>query len=150
MKMTPDFIRAQTNMMPGKITSDGFLGTDTRPISDIIQHDEETMQKFGLDFSGVAEKMRELEHAGNQGLGEPITVDGKWLIKVDQARGYLACPWEDGIFRKLAIQVEHIPSRKKIIFSELSIHMIEKHHFLQGTGNPFRLDPEMLKQVLEL
>jgi uncharacterized DUF497 family protein len=54
MKQTPDFAKAEANMQAGVITADGFLGEDTRPLTDIIEHDEESFASLGLDFDEVA------------------------------------------------------------------------------------------------
>ena len=151
MKMTPEFQKAQANMQPGVITSDGFLGDETRPIVEIITADEERMAHLGIEFEDAAARMRELLDKGRKGLGEPITVDGNWIVKVDEARGFLASPFEDGIFRKVNAVVwkKHAPD-EQLLVSELSLHLFEKYNFCQGQGSPFRLEPEKLKRVLDL
>ncbi|MFP4113037.1 MAG: hypothetical protein ACLFUA_01585 [Spirochaetales bacterium] len=150
--MSPEYAKAQANMQPGVITSDGFLGHDTRPIMDIISEDEAKMGQLGLEFDEVVETMRHLMEEGRKGLGEPVTVDGTWIVQVDEARGFLASPFEDGIYRKVNAQVAVAenghPSERQLLFSELSLHLIEKYHFLQGYGSPFRLDPHRIKDVL--
>ncbi len=151
MKMTPEFQKAQANMQPGVITSDGFLGDETRPIIEIITADEERMAQLGIDFDEAAERMRHLLEEGRKGLGEPITVDGKWIVRVDEARGFLASPFEDGIFRKVnAVVNKKDGSDEQLLISELSLHLFEKYHFCQGKGSAFRLDPDKLKRVLDL
>ncbi len=151
MKMTPEFQKAQANMQPGVITSDGFLGDETRPIVEIITSDEERMAQLGVDFDEAAERMRHLLEEGRKGLGEPITVDGKWIVRVDEARGFLASPFEDGIFRKVnAVVNTKDGSDEQLLISELSLHLFEKYHFCQGKGSPFRLGPDKLKRVLDL
>ncbi len=151
MKMTPEFQKAQANMQPGVITSDGFLGDETRPIVEIITADEERMAHLGIEFEDAAARMRELLDKGRKGLGEPITVDGNWVVKVDEARGFLASPFEDGIFRKVnaVVRKKQAPD-EQLLVSELSLHLFEKYHFCQGKGSPFRLEPEKLKRVLDL
>lgn len=146
MKMTPEQLRAQENMKPGKITADGFLGEDDRNIADIIQEDEASFTRLGLDFKEVAELMRKLVREGLKGLGEPIVYE-KWEIKIDEARGFLPCPYQDGVFRKRVATVKNLKNNEQIIFSDLSIHLLEKHHFLQGRGSKFRLEPEKIKKV---
>lgn len=150
MKMSPELQKAQGNMTPGEITADGFMGDDHRPLVDIIEADEERFQSLGLTFEGTSEKMAHLLVEGRKGLGEPTTVDDRWLVKVDEARGFLPCPFEDGIFRKITATVRHKLSQSTTIYSELSLHLLEAHHFLEGKGSPFRLEPKVLKQVLEL
>lgn len=154
MKMTPEFRKAQENMQAGVITSAGFLGDDRRPLADIIAHDEETMRALDLDFEVLVERMRYLMEKGRAGLGEPVTVDGSWLVRADEARGHITSPFEDGIFRKDNISVDLLlegkPGGERIIYSDLSLHLLEKYHFFQGKGSPFRLEPEEAKKVLKL
>ncbi|MCX7788955.1 MAG: hypothetical protein N2442_14795 [Spirochaetes bacterium] len=148
MKMSPELKRAQENMQPGVITSAGFLGEDTRNLVDIIEQDEETLQKLGIDIDEASGFLHHLLEEGRKGLGEPITVKGIYQVQVTEARGFLACPFEDGIFRKTNAEVTHLPSGTYFLFSELSLHLFEKHHFLQGLGSPFRIDPFILKKLL--
>lgn len=147
MKMTPKYVKAQENMKPGKITADGFLGDDDRNIVDIIEADEEEFQFLGLDFVEVAKLLRKLMREGVKGLGEPISYE-KWEIRVDEARGFLPCPFQDGIFRKRVAVVKNKNNNELIMYSELSIHLLAAHHFLQGKGAKFRLEPITLKKVL--
>jgi len=150
MKMTPNTRKAQENMAPGVITADGFLGDDARPLQDIITEDEELMRHFRLDFDDVVQILKDMMEEGRNGLGEPITVDEKWLVQTTEARGHLACPFEDGIQRKITTIIRNIATGDSLTVSALSLHLIKKHHFLQGQGSSFRIDPENLKKVLEL
>lgn len=154
MKMSPEYTKAQANMQPGEITSDGFLGNDERPLVDIIAADENKMSAIGVSFEDAVERMRYLMAEGRKGLEEPVTVDNKWIVRVSEARGFLASPFEDGIFRKVNAQVEIAPGGKgtgeTLLFSELSIHLAEKYHFLEGNGSSFRINPEQIKKVLDL
>jgi hypothetical protein len=154
MKMGPVYQKAQQNMQPGVITSDGFLGDDPRPVVDIIEADEEKMAALGLEFDDVVSRLRQLLEAGKKGLGEPVTIENRWIVRVDEARGHLASPFEDGIFRKVNATVQKAPggtpTGETLLFSELALHLIDKHHFFQGKGSPFRIEPERLKAILEL
>jgi hypothetical protein len=152
MKMSPEYTKAQANMAPGVITSDGFLGEDRRPIVDIISDDEREMEREGVDFEETVTLMRHLFDEGRKGLGEPVTVDGRWIVQVFEARGFLASPFEDGIFRKINAQVRLLdgekPTEHSLLYSDLSLHLIEKYHFLQGKGASFRLTPAAIRRVL--
>lgn len=147
MKMTPRFVKAQENMRPGKITADGFLGEDDRNIVDIITTDEQEFAFLGLDFVEVAKLMRKLMREGLKGLGDAITYE-HWEIRVDEARGFLPCPFQDGIFRKRVAVVRNLKNNRELTYSELSIHLLAAHHFLQGKGSKFRLEPATIKEVL--
>jgi hypothetical protein len=154
MKMTPEYQKAQRNMEPGVITADGFLGDDKRPLLEIISHDEETMRELGLDFEILTARMRYIMDEGRKGLGEPVTVDGRWVVRIDEARGYLPSPFEDGIFRKVNAEVELLndgkPSGETIFYTDMSLHLISKYHFFEGKGSAFRIEPATAKRVLGL
>ena len=148
MKLSPELKKAQANMAPGEITATGFLGDDRRPLSDIIEADEEAMEALGLDFEETARRMRHLMDEGRKGLGEPTSVDTQWLVRVDESRGFLPSPFEDGIHRKINATVTRTDRDVTVVYTDLSIHLLEKHHFLQGKGSPFRLEAKVLKAVL--
>jgi len=148
MKMTPELKKASENMEPGIITAEGFLGSDKRNLSTVIDEDSQLMRKLDLDPRELARRFRYFMEEGRKGLGEPVTVDKKWLVKTDEARGHLACPWEDGIFRKINVTVERKDSGEKVFFTDLSVHLLEAHGFLEGRGSSFRLEPEIVHNVL--
>lgn len=154
MKQTEELKKAQENMKAGVITVEGFLGYDPRNLAEIIQHDEEEMRRLNLDWDVVAAKLRELLTKGSEGLGEPITIDKTWLVRVDETRGTLPSPWTgDGIFHKVNAEVRRLskagkPEGKILLYNELSLHLFEKYHFLQGRGSHFRLEPAEIKTVL--
>ena len=105
------------------------------------------MESLGIDYTDVVEKMHCVMNEGRKGLGEPTKIDDKWDVRVDESRGFLACPFEDGIFRKINVIVKNIKNEKEIIFTDMSVHLLEKHHFHQGKGTNFRLNPKKLKKV---
>jgi len=148
MKEAPNIQKAEQNMQTGMLSSEGFLGNDTRPLIDIIEADEEKMQSLGLDFDKVAERLRWFEKEGRKGLEEPITLENTWRIQVTEARGRIPCPFEDGIHKKINVEVTKLENSEKLLFSDLSIHLLQKHHFLQGKGSSFRLEPQQVKKVL--
>lgn len=149
MKLTPALKQATANMEPGVITAEGFLGDDHRILPEIIADDQSHFKKFGLDWQGVAEKLEYLMDQGRKGLGEPVTVDEKWIVRTDEARGHLACPWEDGAFRKINVVVKNKVNGQSLFFTELTVHLLKEHQFLEGKGSTFRLEPAIIKAVLQ-
>jgi len=148
MKQSSDFNKAQKNMAPGVLTADGFLGSDTRNIVDIVEADQEALAKLGITLEQILERLKFLKKEGEKGLGEPVSVAQTWLVRVDETRGTLPCPWEDGIFHKVNCEVTHQASGERIVYNDLILHLLEVHGFFQGKGSSFRLDPEALKRVL--
>jgi hypothetical protein len=138
--------RAEERMAPGAISAEGFLGEDARPLADIIAADEEAMRRLGLDWDEAAARLRALREAAFRGMGEPVS-EGGVQVRSGDARGRLPCPFRDGAYHKDLV-VARREGGPEIAYSELSIHLLEKHHFLQGRGGPYRLEPEALKALL--
>lgn len=152
MKALEDLNHVRDEMLPGVITGDGFLGTDTRPVEEIIAADEQAVAYLGMDFSSLAARMRRLLEAGALSLGTPTVVDGVWRVVSDEVKGEFASPWKDGLFHKEQVSVGLVddPDGPSVAFNELSVYLVEKHHFFQGKGSPHRLEPTVLKTVLRL
>jgi hypothetical protein len=148
MKITPALLKVQEKMKPGVITGEGFLGDDTRSIVDIIQKDEETFASLGLDWDRVVAVLQLLFEEGEKGLGGDVIVKGEVAVTVTEARGYLPCPFGDGLHRKHIAGIRHMGSNEQLVISKLSLHLMEKHHFLQGRGSAFRCEPQAIKKVL--
>ncbi len=150
MKMTPEMLRAQERMAPGVITAQGFLGYDPRNVAEIIAEDEYYCALHDIEIDRLVAKMRELQEAGQMGLGEAITVAPYWEVRVNEARGVLPCPFSDGVYGKINTIVKDKQSGRELVFSDLTTHLIEAHHFFQGKGSPFRNEPEDYVRILRL
>jgi len=147
MKSTQADIEARERMAPGRITAGGFLGNDQRALGDIVEADLEELSRLGVDPDAAADALERLRDAAQTGLGEPVTVGGRWLVSSGDARGMLACPWHDGLFHKNSIVVRGMDGRELAAYSDLSIHLLRVHRFLQGRGSPFRLEPRILAEL---
>jgi len=148
VKMNFDQKAAEDRMKSGVLTRVGFLGTDSRRLVDIIEADEERFRALDLDFDQVADELDRLAREGEKGLGEPTTVDKVYTVRSDEARGKIACPYQDGLFHKNAVSLTVDATGETLIYSDLSIHLLRVHHFCQGEGSSFRLAPDALKRVL--
>jgi len=155
MKLRPVDKEAFGRMLPGVITAQGFLGDDSRPPEEIIAEDEREFARLGLDFETVAAALEGLRTEGERGLGEPITA-GNFIIQTGDARGMLPCPWGDGLRHKNAVSVRQadqpvescVEGEDMLVFSDLSIHLLRDHHFCQGRGSPFRLEPGLIAKMV--
>jgi hypothetical protein len=151
MKQTPELRKAQQEMMPGVISLQGFIGTDKRDLAEILDDDDNTVKSLGLTHAEIAAKMRKFRELGEAGLGEFVRVQPHFEIRVGSVRGGLRCPFGDkGLTRKSNIEVVNLANGKSVTYTDLCIHLIEKHGFYQGKGSPFRLDPRALAETLEL
>jgi len=163
-------------MKPGNNELDGFLGSDQRPLAEIIRADDETVKKLGLTQQIIATRMRDFREAGKNGLGEFVAVTPHFEVSCEIVRGLLPCPFGEqgrsacnatqpavatrqrcgrvrsiaGRHRKTIVTVRNLRLRKEITFSDLNIHLIAAHGFYEGKGSPFRLEPAELAQILEI
>lgn len=150
MKQTAIEDRAQAQMKPGVITREGMLGTDTRHLVDILEEDDAAVHRLGVTHAGIAARMRELRRAGVAGLGNSVPVAPHYDVTVDGVRGRLPCPFEDGTTSKTNTTVANRRLGRTLVFTDLHIHMIERHGFYMGRGSLYRLEPADLVAVLEV
>jgi hypothetical protein len=151
MKQTVQMDRIQEKMQPGILTRDGYLGTDRRKLIDILIEDDEAVKRLDLTHQRIAERMIELRDAGMRGLGEFISVEPHYEVRVDSVRGKLPCPFGDpGIFPKTNITVRNLKLGRELTFTDMHIHLIGSHGFYEGKGSPFRLDPPVLVELLDV
>ncbi|MBN2093323.1 hypothetical protein JW964_27105 [candidate division KSB1 bacterium] len=150
MKETPDEKLIKENFAPGKISRDGFLGSDDRNIHDIIAQDNQTLLSLDISHEEIAKNLQMLIDEGKKGLESPIDY-GNFIIQVQWSRGALPCPFGDKIFvPKIMATVHHKQLNHTIKFSQLSVHLIGKHGFFGGKGSHFRLEPVDLVGFLDL
>lgn len=148
MKNTQTERDARERMGPGHITAQGFLGRDTRSLADIVEADDEAWRRAGIEPEAAADFLERLRDLGQKGLGEPTSVDGRWLVTAGDARGLLPCPWNDGTFHKNSIAVRDLKTGAELAYSDLSIHLLRTHRFCQGKGGAFRLEPETIAAMM--
>lgn len=151
MKQTVQLKKIQENMTPGKITSTGFIGDDNRNLIDILTADQAKVKRLNLTNRRIAEKMKELRNKGMEGLGDYVSVEPHFDVRVESIRGKLPCPFNHpGLYPKTVTIVKNLEKGKTVTYTDLSIHFIEAHGFFQGKGSLYRLDPEELMEVLEI
>ncbi len=148
MKQTEKEMQIQNRMQPGIISSEGFLGDDSRHIHDIIADDEKTLEMLDVTPEEIADKLQTLTDIAYQSPYGPIEFE-KFTLEYLSYRGKVICPFVDpGVYVKAVIKL--IDKDKLIEFSwtPLHIHMIREHHFFEGKGSKFRLEPELLVKCL--
>lgn len=151
MKQTPEYDAIQREMAPRVITLDGFLGTDTRKLIDIINADDAVVRRAEVTHEQIAERMQYFRDAGLDGLGEFMTIDQNFDVRVDSVRGKLPSPFGGpGMYQKVNTTVVNKPLGREVVYTDLHIHFVRDHGFYEGKGSPYRLEPEELIAVLEV
>ncbi|MCK5156649.1 MAG: hypothetical protein KAQ69_09480 [Spirochaetales bacterium] len=151
MKQSIQLTRIQEQMKPGIITLDGFLGTDTRNLIDILVEDDGIVRRTGRTHRAIAEKMSYYRDKGSEGLGEFRKVDDHFEVRVDSVRGKLPSPFGGpGMYNKVNTTVRNLNSNREVTYTDLHIHFVGDHGFYEGAESPYRLNPEDLIIVLEV
>jgi hypothetical protein len=149
MKQTPGYDAIQRQMAPGVITLDGFLGTDTRKLIDILNADDAIVRRAEVTHEEIAQRMQYFRDAGLDGLGEFMTIDEEYDVRVDSVRGKLPSPFGGpGMYEKVNTTVVNKRLGREVVYTDLHIHFVRDHGFYEGKGSPYRLEPEELIAVL--
>jgi hypothetical protein len=108
MKQTLDYDKIQEQMKRGVITLDGFLGTDERKLIDIMAADDAVVRQRLTTHQAIAEQMKRFKDLGSAGLGEFITLDEIFEVKVESVRGLLPSPFGGpGMYGKINTTVHN-------------------------------------------
>ena len=148
MKESPDQEKLYEKLKPSKLSAEGYLGNDTRSPAEMIEEDSAVLTRLGSSPEALAARMGSLTETGATGLGRPVRV-GSLEVTVTDDRGKIPCPFSDATFANKRITVvRRISDSKTIFWSDLNIHMIEKHGFFEGRGTWFRVEPDELLDMI--
>lgn len=149
MKRSPKAKKLEEILRSSRISLGGFLGTDMRPIEEIIEADKASVVQLGYSCEIIADRMRELTALARSGLGTFVDVGKNLEVKTDDSRGQVICPWPHPVYCfKTVTTARNTSTGKTIRWSDLSIHMIGEHCFFEGKGSTFRIDPATLANMI--
>ena len=105
---------------------------------------------LGLSHEAIARRLEELTRVAKKEFGDTVTIEDRYDVWADEARGAIPCPWQhpNGLFRKSRMEIKDLKSGKRLIWTDLSVHLIRAHGFYQGKGSPYRLEPKVIKDML--
>lgn len=145
MKRSPQMERLEEVLRSSKLVAGGFMGDDSRSVTEIIDADMAALARLGFTLEQVTSRMQEITDKAISHLGNWVRIDQQRQAKVDEAKGWLICPWpHTGRFAKRVTTVKLIKSAKSIRWSDLNIHLIAEHGFFEGKGSAFRIKPKEL------
>ena len=149
MKESPQTKRLEDILRSSKMVAGGFLGSDQRSLTEIIDNDLAKVAKSGFTIEQIVARMKEITKIAVSFLGNWAEFEKDKLIKVEEAKGSLVCPWPHiGRFAKRVTYVKLIKTGQITKWSDLNIHMIEKHNFFEGKGAIFRIEPDDLIEAI--
>jgi len=150
MKQSPQLQQAQARMAPGGLTMDGFLGSDSRDLIEILQADDGAVRTLGLSHSQVGAALAALTAPAVAAFGA-VVEHSDYRLCTREAMGRLPCPFSHpGLYDKTVIEAEHLATGERLTWSVLQVHLIAEHGFYEGRGSPFRLEPAALARFLGL
>jgi len=151
MKKSPKETALSDNLKPSKFSADGFMGQDTRAVDELILADERKLSQMGIPAAALAGALTTVHEKAKAAFGAEIEILDGVTASYFEARGRVPSPFSgDGVFEKGETLVCEKKSGKRIIITALGIALIEKHHFFQGLGSRYRIDPEVAVRVLNI
>ncbi len=73
----------------------------------------------------------------------------RFRLRVQCFFGYQDSPFKDGTRANCDATVENLDNGKKLGYSLLVPHMVERYGFYEGKGTPYRVDPGKVLEVLD-
>lgn len=148
MKTNPHIQHIVARMTPGILSRGGFLGTDFRPLEEILEADAATVAGLGSSHQELSQKLENIFLATRAALGTKVLISERLNAVYREAMGRISCPWGHcGNFAKGYIEILDTQSGLRIMFTALNVHMIRAHGFYQGLGSRYRLEPAEICQL---
>lgn len=148
MKENPAEQTIRDRLEPGLISVEGFLGTDKRPLADIIAADAGEVEAAGYTAKELGKFLEDLHLAADAGWeGRVPAFDGKITVRSDETLGQIPCPFACGTHcHKSVIGVKDAEGNDLLSYTPLAAHLIRAHGFFEGKGAPCRIEPaELIK-----
>jgi hypothetical protein len=143
----------EKDMRPGAMSAKGFLGKDERLLDVLAGDNRYVVDRLGLTHQELARHLHllgavALKHS-EEGSVE-ITYHGKkFRLAARLSRGYQDSPFKDGTKTNCNLTVVNMANGKKLGYSLLVPHMMERYGFYEGKGTPYRVEPKVVLEVLD-
>jgi hypothetical protein len=149
MKVSPDNQRMEKLLRSSGLVAGGFMGSDSRSFSEVIDADAAEFAKLGFSKEQLAGRMAEITKLAIAGLGTWVRIDERKQVCIQEFKGSLVCPWPHaGHFAKRITTLKNTRTGETIRWSDLNVHLISRHGFFGGKGSMFRIEPrEAVKMI---
>jgi hypothetical protein len=149
MKESPHDRKLEELLRSSRLAAGGFMGHDSRSVSEVIDADAAELSRLVLTKEQVAERMRQITKVAIRGLGTWVRVGEGLEGKVNESKGLLICPWpHKGKLAKRITVVKAIKTGECIRWSDLNTHLIGEHGFFEGKGSNYRIEPKELVRMI--
>jgi len=151
MKRSPAEEELIRSLGPSKFSAQGFLGHDTRPVDEIISADQRKLDRLEISINTLVDGLKSIYRQAREAYGGEIQITPGVFATFYESRGRVPSPFKtDGVFEKGEAVVREKETGQNIIITELGIALIERHHFFQGLGSRYRIEPEVAVRLLGL
>jgi hypothetical protein len=151
MKKSPSEKELLRNLSPSKFSAQGFLGSDSRPVDEIVNADMAILERHHVSKETLVQALTNAYDMAQKALGADILIRTGVTAKFYESMGRVPSPFQgDGVFEKGEVVLKDLQDDHGIIITRLGIHLIEKHGFFQGKGSPYRIDPLAAITLLRL
>jgi hypothetical protein len=133
----------------------GFLGPRESLLAVLAADNRYVVEERGLTHQELARHLHTLGAIGfwQKRRKEPekeFTYHGRrFKVTVWISKGYQFSPFRDGTKTDSEATVHNLSNGKKLHYSLLVPHMIERYGFYEGKGTPYRVDPRKALAVLD-
>ena len=150
MKETPEDKALEDRLGASQFSGEGFLGSDPRPVDEIVADDLRTLERLGLPKERLLAALRDIFDKARAELGGEITVRPGVTAVAHESMGRIPSPFRgDGVFDKGDVVVTAADG-EQLVLTALGLALIEKHAFFQGRGSRYRIDPARAAALLGL
>jgi len=146
----------EKEMRPGaqsKASSEkGFLGAEERLLDVLAEDNRYVVDVEGLTHQEVAKHLHALAAIGSKFNSQEFLYHGRRfkVTGMDRASaGVQLSPFHDDTKANQEAMVHNLDSGKKIEYSLLVPHMIERYGFYEGKGTPYRVEPRKVLEVFD-
>jgi hypothetical protein len=147
----------EKDMRPGAksdVGSDaGFIGQDEKLLDVLAEDNRYVVESLGLTHQELAKHLHAMGTIGlwqlahSKGETEFVYHAGKFKVKVEISKGFQLSPFLDGTKTNADATIHNLENGKKLQYSLLVPHMIERYGFYEGKGTPYRVDPRQIVEV---
>ncbi|MFC1637238.1 hypothetical protein ACFL5Z_20660, partial [Planctomycetota bacterium] len=137
------------NLRSSGLVAGGFMGSDTRSFSEVIDADAAALARLDYTKEQLAGRMEEITKRAIAGLGTWVRINESKQVCVQEFKGSLVCPWPHaGRYAKRITTLRNTNTGETIRWSDLNAHLIGRHGFFGGRGSIFRVEPrEAVKMI---
>jgi len=151
MKRSPFEKEVMASLGPSRFSGEGFLGTDARSPEEIVSEDSGRLRKRGITREALAKALREAYQKAKDAFGAEVVIRAGVTAVFHESMGRVPSPFPgEGVFEKGEAVVTERKTGARLIITQLSLHLVEKHGFFQGEGSRYRIDPDGAIDMLGL